>query len=62
MECMKNEGLPSSCAILGATGSVGEQALDVARALGVPIFVLSAAIITCLAPSIIRRSMGASSE
>lgn len=42
MECIKNEGLPSSCAILGATGSVGEQALDVARALGVPIFVLSA--------------------
>ena len=42
MKDVKKEGIPASCAILGATGSVGEQALDVARALSVPIFVLSA--------------------
>ena len=42
MNVEKREGIPSSCAVLGATGSVGEQALDVARALSVPVTVLSA--------------------
>ena len=37
-----NDGLPTSIAVLGATGSVGTQSLDVARTLGIPVRLLTA--------------------
>lgn len=38
----KRNGLPKSIAVLGATGSVGMQALDVARTLGISVCLLTA--------------------
>ncbi len=39
---IKNDNMPCSVAVLGSTGSVGLQALDVARACGIAVDVISA--------------------
>ena len=38
----EREGLPPFCAVLGATGSVGTQALDVARTQHIPVRLMTA--------------------
>ncbi len=52
---MQDKIYPSSVAVLGATGSVGTQALDVAEQAGVPVSLMSAHKSVASAEELIRR-------